>query len=681
MTEAADEFNRFQMLRTELDAQLRAVESPFDSIGMKEWQRTIRQLRDRLTSERFRVIILGEFKRGKSTFINALIGKEILPAFATPCTAIITEIKWGDEPKALLHFKNPLPEIFSSSLPIDTLQHLQIHRGREVPPLQVPVDRLEAFVAIPEAAKDEGASIAETPYDRIELFWPLELLRQSVELIDSPGLNEHGSRTKITMDYLTRIDAVVFVFAVGALAAQSELNVIDRDVRGAGHECVFFVCNRFDELRRREDREKIRQYAEDKLAPRTSMGKEGIFYISALDALIGRVENDPVLVEKSRVPPLETRLAEFLVNDRGRIKLLQPAGRLRQGIAAALTEVVPGQRKLLDADVDELKRLCNDAQPKLDEAEELRKTLLERLEKARRRVRDAAHDAAVTHLRSIADRVPGWITQLELKGNINALKVLTIDAQVKALVSEIIAGLEAKMEEADHAWRTTRLQAILVDAIEDFRNSAGDAIQQIFAAVGKIRSELSGRDDEAQAAEVADRSSSGRGLVGASSSGSSQAISAGTNAVGNEIAKLVAAKLAVTVGAIAFAHMNPITVIPAVLGLGALAAFGRGDILRDKVKGETAKALSSALVAEIPTKAEQIADSAHDALGEDVAEASERMEEAIQMIRDQVEIVLQKREAGEEEVARQRQRLQEAEQALAAVQSNVEEFIGRLQGR
>jgi len=47
-----------------------------------------------------------------------------------------------------------------------------------------------------------------------------------VEIIDSPGLNEHGTRTKITMDYLCSVDAVVFVMSCHALASQSEIQVL-----------------------------------------------------------------------------------------------------------------------------------------------------------------------------------------------------------------------------------------------------------------------------------------------------------------------------------------------------------------------------------------------------------------------------------------------------------------------
>lgn len=48
-----------------------------------------------VNSNRFRVIIIGSFSRGKSTMINALLGNKILPAKLTPTTAVITVIKYG----------------------------------------------------------------------------------------------------------------------------------------------------------------------------------------------------------------------------------------------------------------------------------------------------------------------------------------------------------------------------------------------------------------------------------------------------------------------------------------------------------------------------------------------------------------------------------------------------------
>ena len=73
----------------------------------------------------------------------------------------------------------------------------------------IPVTDLAEFVKIPDPSADQAASVAESPYDWVEVFWPLELCRNGVEIIDSPGLNEHHTRTKTTRDYLAHIDAVV----------------------------------------------------------------------------------------------------------------------------------------------------------------------------------------------------------------------------------------------------------------------------------------------------------------------------------------------------------------------------------------------------------------------------------------------------------------------------------------
>ena len=208
----------------------------------------VRKLSDRVASDHFKVMILGEFKRGKSTFINAMLGAEILPAFATPCTAVINEVKWGESKKAILHFSDPLPDELPDSLPEQARRHIQAQSHDGVPPMEIAVEDLEQYVVIPDPAKDQRDSVAETPYSRVELCWPLDLCRNGVEIIDSPGLNEHVTRTRVTTGYLDKVDAVVFVMSCQALASQSEMQVIERDIRGNGHEDVFIVCNRFDEV-------------------------------------------------------------------------------------------------------------------------------------------------------------------------------------------------------------------------------------------------------------------------------------------------------------------------------------------------------------------------------------------------------------------------------------------------
>ncbi|HEY3957709.1 MAG TPA: dynamin family protein [Streptosporangiaceae bacterium] len=61
-------------------------------------------LTDRVASTRLRVLVVGESKRGKSTLVNALIGRALLPAGLTPLTSVATTVRYGDERHAQVRF-------------------------------------------------------------------------------------------------------------------------------------------------------------------------------------------------------------------------------------------------------------------------------------------------------------------------------------------------------------------------------------------------------------------------------------------------------------------------------------------------------------------------------------------------------------------------------------------------
>jgi Dynamin family len=78
----------------------------------------LRGLRDRLQHERFQLAVLGQFKRGKSTFINALLGAAVLPTGVVPLTAVAIFIAWRRTPLVIVHFKGDEPsEEFASQTP------------------------------------------------------------------------------------------------------------------------------------------------------------------------------------------------------------------------------------------------------------------------------------------------------------------------------------------------------------------------------------------------------------------------------------------------------------------------------------------------------------------------------------------------------------------------------------
>jgi Dynamin family len=57
----------------------------------------------------FRLLVLGDMKRGKSTFLNALLGENLLPSDVSPCTALLTILKYGNTQKVTIHYHNSKP--------------------------------------------------------------------------------------------------------------------------------------------------------------------------------------------------------------------------------------------------------------------------------------------------------------------------------------------------------------------------------------------------------------------------------------------------------------------------------------------------------------------------------------------------------------------------------------------
>src|SRR5215217_6473331 len=130
-SEVYQKYEKRQRQRETLASLMKDQAQVLRSIGQPSQVETITRLREHLLQDDFKVLVLGEFKTGKSTFINALLGAEVLPAYATPTTAIINEVKWGEERKALLYPKDD-----------DT------HNGSPQPAKEVAVEDLEDYVVI-----------------------------------------------------------------------------------------------------------------------------------------------------------------------------------------------------------------------------------------------------------------------------------------------------------------------------------------------------------------------------------------------------------------------------------------------------------------------------------------------------------------------------------------------------
>lgn len=100
------DFTLYKKKKTNLQTTITSTLSLLQSLNLTSAHKRLTDDAVRLADERFNLVIIGEFSRGKSTFINALLGTNILPASANPTTNIISKIVYGKQPKYVLFYKD-----------------------------------------------------------------------------------------------------------------------------------------------------------------------------------------------------------------------------------------------------------------------------------------------------------------------------------------------------------------------------------------------------------------------------------------------------------------------------------------------------------------------------------------------------------------------------------------------
>jgi small GTP-binding protein len=177
--------------------------------------RSLDDISYKLVYNQFYLVIVGLFKRGKSSLINALLGKEIAPVAVTPLTSVITFFQYGPVTSAEVFFKNGTG---------------------------VPVDLHDIYLYIAE--ENNPGNRRDVEYVKINARVPI---LENLILVDTPGLGSLFSHnTETTLEFLPRIDAALFVLSadVPISKADEEFLVKIRD----SISDVIFVLNKTDLL-------------------------------------------------------------------------------------------------------------------------------------------------------------------------------------------------------------------------------------------------------------------------------------------------------------------------------------------------------------------------------------------------------------------------------------------------
>jgi hypothetical protein len=289
---------KFERRFEEATKPLQEVSSQF-SLG--HITRSSQALRARLTAENFRLMVVGRFKVGKSTFLNALLSstgatgamknKGLLPVDTLPCTAVLTKISYAAEPVVVARLFDGRVEPWTFD---DYLDQARIY----------------SETASPDGTIKEGSRL--TTVKSFEIGLPVGLLRSGLELVDSPGLSEDPARTEITRDALSETDAGLFVFRSDMMAGLDEQAALIEVLDKTGY--VFPVVNLFHD----DQVARLRNALNGRLAglrqePAAEKLDSEIAFINAADAFEGYARGDAERVASSGIVAMEQRLGRFLV--------------------------------------------------------------------------------------------------------------------------------------------------------------------------------------------------------------------------------------------------------------------------------------------------------------------------------------------------------------------------------
>lgn len=192
----------------------------------------------RLESREVTIAVIGQFKRGKTSLVNRILGSRLLPVGIVPITSAVTRISYA----AAAADKTP-----ADKTPADTARVFFLNGLSE----EVPAEDLNRYISEQENPDNERC-VAE-----VELRTDAEFLKDGLTLVDTPGVGSvHENNSKSAYDFARESDGVIFMLSVDSPINQIEIDFLKDTRRFAGK--FYFVVNKIDTI----DEEDLAEYLE-----------------------------------------------------------------------------------------------------------------------------------------------------------------------------------------------------------------------------------------------------------------------------------------------------------------------------------------------------------------------------------------------------------------------------------
>jgi small GTP-binding protein len=268
----------------------------------RDWEERIEELLARLAEDRFNLVVVGRFSRGKTSLMNAILATDRLPTGIVPLTSVITTVAYGSGEQVVLRYQG---RILEQEVPIADLPLYITQQGN------------------PGNAR--GLKVAE-----VQL--PAEFLRRGFYFVDTPGLGSAiAENTRTTEAFLPEADALLLVTSFESPLTEEEIRVV-KTASMSGWR-VFVVVNKQDTVTA-EERDSAMSYVTEQLQAVDARASSRIFSVSARDGLEAKLSKNESRLSASGIPALEKELVQFLLTEKSAQFLVRMCDRVAQLVQA-----------------------------------------------------------------------------------------------------------------------------------------------------------------------------------------------------------------------------------------------------------------------------------------------------------------------------------------------------------
>lgn len=449
--EPLDSFVDYKKIVLGLSSDLRQLQQFSARLDLRDGAKLIADVLDHLERQTFTVAVVGEFKTGKSSFVNALLGVDVLPTDILPTTATLNRISFGLPPSVAIRFRD----------------------GREE---TIPFDDLKDYVT---KLTPEAEELSKTIREAV-IRYPSPYCQNNVDVYDTPGLNDDETMTRVTLSVLPETDAAVLIISAQAPFSEYTRQFLENHLLVSDLGRVIFVVTRLDQLNNPTDADRILATIEQRIAKNVvnrardqygegspeyeacvkKIGRPKVFGVSAYQAMQAKQANDPAKLAASRFPQFEEQLEVFLTQQKGVVMLQVPVNRaiVAAGEILRTVQVREAALSLRDEEFDKalaaaqqeietLRQRQGDELSKIDTAaEQTRIAVSPMADRIADELRDSALAAIDAEAIEPAELNQGEALNKRLSDRVGRELRLTGEKQAQAIQRQIELGLTREIE-------------------------------------------------------------------------------------------------------------------------------------------------------------------------------------------------------------------------------------------